>query len=102
MLPARKTDPPVGGAISGGWRTENPGCVSCVTGSITVGAVTGDSVVVSVGLTMVGVESAESSAGVEGVGAVAVGSAEVLVEFIVVNWKRGDRLAQIRGGSLAC
>ena len=52
---------------------------------MTVGAVTGDLVVVLVGLTIVGVESAESSAGVEGVGAVAIGLAEVLVGFIVVN-----------------
>ena len=91
----------MGGAISGGWRTENPRYVSCVTGSITVGAVTGDLVVVLVGLIMVGVESAESLAGVKGVGAIAVGLAKVLVKFIVVNWKRRDRLAQIRGGSLA-
>ena len=34
---------------------------------------------------MVGVELAESLAGVKGVGAVAVGLAKVLVEFIVVN-----------------
>ena len=92
ILLARKTDL-VRGAISGNWRTENPGCVSCVIGSITVRAVTRDLVVVSVGLIMVGVESAESLVGVEGVRAIAVGLAEVLVEFIVVNWKCRNRLA---------
>ena len=54
---------------------------------------TRDLVVVSVGLIMVGVESAESLVGVEGVRAIAVGLAEVLVEFIVVNWKCRNRLA---------
>jgi len=151
MLPARKTDPPVRGAISGGWQTEKPGCVSCVTGSIVVGVVAGDSMIISAGLMMVGmvdvesaessagvettgavavdsaemlvgvvagdsviipvglmmvgmvgVQSAESSAGVETIGILAVDSAEMLVGFIVINWKRGDRLTQIRNESLAC
>ena len=42
---------------------------------------------------MVGVELVESSAGVKGIRAVAVGLAKVLVKFIVVNWKCRDRLA---------
>ena len=93
MLLVRKTDPLVRGAIFSNWRTKNPRCISCVTGSIIVGAVTRDLVVVLVGLIIVGVELAESLAGVEGVGAVAVGLAKALVKFIVVNWKCRDRLA---------
>ena len=85
MLLARKIDLPVRGAISSSWRIENPRYVSCVIGSIIVGAVTRDLVVVLVGLTIVGVELAESLAGVKGVGAVAIGLAKVLVGFIVVN-----------------
>ena len=92
MLPVRKIDPLVRGAISSSWRIENPRCVSCVIGSITVGAMTGDLVVVLVGLTIVGIELAESLVGVKGIGAVAIGLGKVLVEFIVVNWKHRDRL----------
>ena len=66
--------------------------MSYVTGSIIVRAITGDLVVVLVGLIIVGVELVESLAGVKGVRAVAVGLAKVLVKFIVVNWKRRDRL----------
>lgn len=69
-----------------------------------IGVVAGDLVITSVGLVMVrivGVESAKGLAGVEVIGAVAVDSAKVLIEFIVINWKRGDRLTLIRNESLA-
>ena len=115
MLPARKTDRPVRGGIFGGWQTEKPGFVSCVTGSMAVGvvagdsvtgdSVTGDSVITSVVLMMVGmvvVESVKSSVEVEAIGAVAVDLAEVFIRFIVINWKCGNRLTQIRNKSLAC
>ena len=52
-----------------------------------VGAVAGNSVIILVGLTIVGVELAESSVEVKGVRAITIGLAKVLVEFIVVNWK---------------
>jgi len=85
MLLVRKIDLLVRGAISSSWRIENPRCVSYIIGSIMVGAVTGDLVVVLVGLIMVGVKLVESLAGVKGVGAIAVDLAKVLVKFIVVN-----------------
>ena len=59
--------------------------MSYVIGSIIVRAITGDLVVVLVGLTIVGIELVESLAGVKGVRAIAVGLAKALVKFIVVN-----------------
>jgi len=60
-----------------------------------VGVIARDSVIISVGLIMVGMVSIELAKGlteVKAIRAVAVDLIRILIRFIVINWKRKDRL----------